>query len=122
MRGPLFLEEFADTRGVEVLSPALFERVIKKRFLGGEPDEARVEKVRREEAPPVFDQLEEWIESEEAAPSAASPWPTVRLALSCRTGRWQKSRSMGPVGRSSTPIAKRLLARPSFSKLADLMA
>ncbi len=69
----LFLEEYADTRVMQSISPAFFERFVKvhalggtsdfERFvkvhaLGGTSDESRVEQALAEGIPPVFDYLE----------------------------------------------------------------
>jgi glutathione S-transferase len=63
----LFLEEYCDTRLIETLGPVFFQRVIRKRILKQEPDEALARKKIDEEAPRVFDWLEgqlgdaEWL-------------------------------------------------------------
>jgi glutathione S-transferase len=53
----LFLEEYADTAMFSVLSPVLFERVVKPRVFQQAPDEARVAE-QLEKLPPVLDYLE----------------------------------------------------------------
>ncbi len=55
----LWFEEYADTALVEVFGPKIFfPRVVGKRFMGKEPDEAAIQKVIDEELPPRFDYLE----------------------------------------------------------------
>jgi len=55
----LWFEEYADTALVEVFGPKIFfPRVVGKRFMGQEPDEAAIQKVIDEDLPPRFDYLE----------------------------------------------------------------
>ncbi len=57
----LFLEEYADTLLGETITTPFAERIVKGRFMGGEPDEALVrEKLAR--IPELFDYLEAQIE------------------------------------------------------------
>ncbi len=54
-----WLEEYADTRLMEVCGPGIFfERVVKPNVLGQEPDEAAVEENIKNRMPPVLDYLE----------------------------------------------------------------
>jgi glutathione S-transferase len=55
----LWFEEYADTALAEVFGPKIFfPRVVGKRFLGKEPDEAAIQKAIDEDLPPRFDYLE----------------------------------------------------------------
>jgi glutathione S-transferase len=54
----LFLEEYADTAIFAVLSPVLFERVVKRFVFKQPPDEARVAEQLDHQLPPVLDYLE----------------------------------------------------------------
>jgi len=54
----LFLEEYADTKMGQSISPAFFERFIKVQFFQAEPDEAVVKNALEVETPPVLDYLE----------------------------------------------------------------
>jgi glutathione S-transferase len=54
----LFLEEYADTAIFAVLSPVLFERVVKRFVFKQPPDEARVAEQLDNQLPPVLDYLE----------------------------------------------------------------
>lgn len=54
----LFLEEYADTRMVDVMGGVVFERFIKPTFMQQEADEARVQTLLNEELPPVLAYLE----------------------------------------------------------------
>ena len=118
----LFLEEYADTRVLEVTSPALFERVIKKRYFQQEADEARLAQVHGEQVPPTFDQLEQRIADPEGA--VAGRFSIADLALGAQLqsfvlageeidgARWPKLRA----------YADTVLARPSFKGIAAALA
>ena len=55
----LFLEEFADTRLVEVVGPFFIERWLKKNVLGNQPaDENRLAEIKRDKMPATFDWLQ----------------------------------------------------------------
>lgn len=55
----LWFEEYADTALVEVFGPKIFfPRVVGKRLLGKEPDEAAIQKAIDEDLPPRFEYLE----------------------------------------------------------------
>jgi glutathione S-transferase len=55
----LWFEEYADTALVEVIGPRIFfPRVVGKRFMGKEPDEAAIQKAIDEDLPPRLDYLE----------------------------------------------------------------
>lgn len=60
----LWFEEYADTALVEVFGPKIFfPRIVGKRLMGKEPDEAAIQQVIDEELPPRFDYLEEHLGS-----------------------------------------------------------
>jgi len=55
----LWFEEYADTALVEVVGPKIFfPRIVGKKFMGQEPDEAAIQKAIDEELPIRFDYLE----------------------------------------------------------------
>lgn len=54
----LWIEEYADTKVVEVLAPAFFERVVQTRIFRMACDESRVAQVIEELMPPVLDVVE----------------------------------------------------------------
>ncbi len=54
----LFLEEYGDTKLADTVGPFFFERVVKARFMNGEPDEGRLAELLAGEVPAVFDYLE----------------------------------------------------------------
>ncbi len=63
----LWYEEYADTKLVNTLAPIFVERALNVKIFKKDCDEERVQKILREEAPPVFDYLEgqisdgEWL-------------------------------------------------------------
>jgi glutathione S-transferase len=55
----LWFEEYADTALVEVIGGKIFfPRIVAKRLMGKEPDEAAIQKAIDEDLPPRFDYLE----------------------------------------------------------------
>lgn len=54
----LWLEEYADTKLVEITATPFFERFMAPKFMKRDTDEARIQKVMQEKAPAVFDYLE----------------------------------------------------------------
>lgn len=54
----LFLEEYADTKMVEVMGGLAFEKVVKPQYMNGEPDAEKVAQLEGEELPTVLDYLE----------------------------------------------------------------
>ena len=57
----LFLEEYADSKLIETLGAVFFQRVVRKLIFKQQGDETIVRKKIDEEAPPVFDWLEQQI-------------------------------------------------------------
>ncbi len=57
----LFLEEYCDTKLIEVTVPVFQERFVKPNFFQEEPDEERVRQALEEDIPPIFDYLEAQI-------------------------------------------------------------
>jgi glutathione S-transferase len=55
----LWFEEYADTALIEAFGPKIFfPRIVEKKFMGREPDEAAIQQVIDEQLPPRFDYLE----------------------------------------------------------------
>jgi glutathione S-transferase len=115
----LFLEEYADTRLVETLGPAFFERVVKPMFLKQSPDDARVAQALTVQLPPVLDWLEAQVGDGEgivggrfgvADIAIASPfvnflWGGERIDA----GRWPKLAA----------YVERIWSRPSFKGVIE---
>jgi glutathione S-transferase len=60
----LFLEEYADTKMIDVIGGILFERFVKPQVLQQEPDESRVRELLARELPTVMDYLEPRVPSD----------------------------------------------------------
>ncbi len=115
----LWYEEYADTKLIEVAGPILFERFVKVRILGGEPDEARAQAA-VEALPPVFEVLESWLV--EGAATLLSELSIADLAVGCQlqalslagfeidAARWPK------LARYSEGLRR----RPSFQRVRAL--
>ncbi len=116
----LWLEEYADTKLLEVTSPALFERVIKPRYFGQDADDERVGTVLAEQAPAVFDYLESQVEEDEplvggrfGIADVAVGAQLMNLTLageSIDAARWPKLAAW----------SERTLARPAAKERLDL--
>ncbi len=110
----LWLEEYGDTKLVEICAKPFFERIIKKMMMQQEPDEAGIRQSMEEDAPPVFDYLEGQLGDAEffidgrfsiADIAIASPFRNLILAgESLDAGRWPKLAA----------FLDRVLSRPSF--------
>lgn len=115
----LFLEEYADTKLVEVLVMVFVQRVINKLIMKGESDEALCRQVLTERIPPVFDYLESLIGSGNALVDGrfsiadiaiASPFVNFAHAgEEVDAARWP----------GLAAYVGQLHARPSFKKLID---
>jgi len=115
----LFLEEYADTHVVAVLSTPFIQRVVNQRMMKLESKEDLVQEVLTERIPPVFDWLEErtpeagYIVGGEfsiADLSVVAPFVNLHHADErVDAARWPRLAA----------YVDRVLARPSFSKLVD---
>jgi glutathione S-transferase len=115
----LFLEEYADTKLVEVLLTVFVQRVINKRIMKGESDEALCQEALTERIPPVFDYLEASIDGGDALVdgrfsiadiAVASPFVNFGHAgEGVDAARWP----------GLAAYVERIHARPSFKKLID---
>ena len=111
----LFIEEYSDTKLIEGIGPVYFERFIKPKVLGAEPDEAVVAKQIEEGLEPVLDQVEGLI-PDKAGPLLESGFSLADIACGAQlsglklaghdidAGRWPKIRA----------YSDWVLARPSF--------
>ncbi len=112
----LWLEEYADTKLLEVVGPVFFERFVKPNVFQGETDEGRVKDALENLIPPVFDYLEGQLG--EAADTLLSALSIADLAVGCQL------QALGLVDEeidaSRCPKLARytagLHARPSFQK------
>ena len=115
----LFLEEFADTRVVDVLTTVFFQRVVRSKLMKQEPDEALVAHALKELVPPMFDFLETTVGGAEAIVGGqfsiadigiASPFVNFSLSgESVDATRWPKLAA----------YLECILARPSFKSLIE---
>jgi len=114
----LFFEEFADTKGVETFSNALFERVIKPAFLQLEPDEEAVARVRDEQAPPILDYLETQVDDTGCV--VGDRFSIGDCALGAQLQNWALAGIEVDAGRwpNVRAYAEAVLSRPSFKALA----
>lgn len=113
----LFLEEFADTRVVEVTAPVFVQRVVNQRLMKLEADEALIAEVLSERVPPVFDWLEARVPEGDAIVGGrfsvadialVSPFVNFRHGgASVDAARWPKLAA----------YVEHVCARPSFAKL-----
>ena len=113
----LFLEEYADTRAVEVVGGLTFERYIKPNFFQEEGDEERATQLEEEELPKLLDfvesQLDHGAETLLGEFSIADVAFGAQLAaftllgISIDSGRWPRTASYYDA----------IMARPSFSSV-----
>jgi glutathione S-transferase len=110
----LWFEEFADSRLIEAIAPAFFQRFVRKQIFRQEPDEELVRKALTEALPPALDYLEQQLDGVEwlvggrfsiADIAVASPLQQLRSAgESLDATRWPRVAA----------YAERVLTRPSF--------
>ena len=61
----LWYEEYADSKISEVLTTVFFQRFVRGKIMGEEPDEEAVQRSLTEDVPPIFDYLEGELEGRE---------------------------------------------------------
>ncbi|MEZ4214971.1 MAG: glutathione S-transferase family protein [Myxococcota bacterium] len=115
----LFLEEYADTKLIEVTAPVFVQRVINKMIMKIEPNEEIVRSALTERIPPVFDYLERRapdgdgaIEGRFGIADIAVASPIVNFEHAGETidaARWPRLAAW----------VARVHARPSFKKLIE---
>jgi glutathione S-transferase len=114
----LWLEEYADTKLLEVTGAIGFERIIKPNVFQLEPDDAVVRNAMENLVPPAFDYLEG--ELDEGANSFLSSISIADLATGCQL----QALTLGgeAIDPARWPLlagySDRLLARPSFENAA----
>jgi glutathione S-transferase len=112
----LFLEEYADTRMVDVIGGILFGRLVKPRFFQRETDEARVRELLEQGLPPVMEYLESVVPSERG--SALARFSIADAALGTQLG----SLAFADIAIDATRwprtarYCRALHARPSFQR------
>jgi len=116
----LFLEEYADTKMIDVLGQIFFERFVKPNVLKQPTDEARVKEKLAGELPPVMDYLESQLPSDRE--TALPRFSIADAALGAHLGnltfagieidarRWPRT----------ARYYRALLARPSFKTATAL--
>jgi len=110
----LWFEEFADSRLVEAIAPAFFQRVVRKLIFKQEPDEELVRKALDESLPPALDYLERQLDGVEWL--AGGRFSIADIAVASML---QQLRHAGaPVDAARWPRvaawSERVLSRPSF--------
>ena len=113
----LFVEEFADTKLVEVLGGVFFQRVIRPNFFKQEPDEAAIAKAWAEQIPPALD----WIESQVASGVLGGALSIADIAVAAQLANFRLAGEKidGARWPKLAAWAERTLARPSFAKLLE---
>jgi len=115
----LFLEEYADTRLMEAVAGAFFERFVKVKLLKQQPDEARVQKSVRELMPAVLDYLEPL--APEGDGIVGGRFSIADIAIGSQLVNWEyvgQSIDAAKYPRMAAYVA-RILARPSFKALIE---
>ena len=115
----LFLEEYADTRVVEVLATIFIQRVINKRIMKTGSDEELVEQTLAERVPPIFDYLEAHVGDSDGIVDGRFGIADIAIASPfvnfCHGGetvdaaRWPKLAA----------YVEKVCSRPSFKKLIE---
>jgi glutathione S-transferase len=113
----LFVEEFADTKLVEVLGGVFFQRVIRPAFFKQEADEAAIAKALAEAIPPALD----WIESQVASGVLGGALSIADIAVAAQLANFRLAGEKidGARWPKLAAWAERTLARPSFAKLLE---
>lgn len=113
----LFLEEYADTKGAEVIGGIFFERFVKPNLFQQETDEARVSELVENDLPGVLDYVESQIP--EGRDTLLDEFSIADVAFGAHLGgllfanieidasRWPRTAA----------YLKAVLARPSFQKV-----
>jgi glutathione S-transferase len=115
----LFFEEWADSKGVEVFSPALFECVIKKIFFKQEPDQERLAAVRKDVVPPALDWLESQIGDGEGLVDGR--FSVADCAVGAQLQNWTLAGEQIDAARwpKLARYSEATLSRPSFKGLTE---
>lgn len=115
----LFLEEYADTRVMEAVAGAFFERVVKGLILKQPADEARVQKSVTELMPAVLDYLEPLAPDGDGI--VAGRFSVADIAIGSQFANWAHAGERIDAAKYPRMAAyvERLHARPSFKTLIE---
>jgi glutathione S-transferase len=115
----LFLEEYADTRVMEAVAGAFFERVVKGLILKQPADEARVQKSVTELMPAVLDYLEPLAPDGDGI--VAGRFSVADIAIGSQFVNWAHAGERIDAAKYPRLAAyvERLHARPSFKTLIE---
>jgi len=115
----LFLEEYADTRAVDAVGPIVFETIVKPNVYQQETDHERVEKVLREDVPPVLDYFQSQLEY--GAATLLSRFSIADVSVASHLAGLYITQH--PVDDQRWPVLaaymERMLNRPSFKAAMD---
>jgi len=117
----LFLEEYADTKLTEVLTTLFVQRVINKRIMKGESDEAICQEALAERIPPVFDYLESIVGDGGGEAIVGSAFSIADIAIGSPFVNFEHAGETVDAKRwpGLAGYVARVHARPSFSKLIE---
>jgi glutathione S-transferase len=110
----LWFEEFADSKLVEAVAPAFFQRIIRKRIFKQEPDEEAVRKGLTELLPPALDYLEGQLEGVEWLAGGRFTVADIAVGSMCQQLRHAGETVDAARWPRVAAFAERVLSRPSF--------
>lgn len=115
----LFFEEYADTRLMEAVAGAFFERVVKAMIMKQPPDEARVQKSVSELMPAALDYLEPL--APEGDGIVGGRFSVADIAIGSQLANWAHAGQSIDAAKYPRMAAyvERLHARPSFKTLIE---
>ena len=115
----LFLEEYADTRLMEAVAGAFFERIVKARLQKQPADEARVRKAVTEQMPAALDYLEPLAPDGDGI--VGGRFSIADIAIGSQLVNWEHAGERIDAARHPRMAAyiARLHARPSFKTLIE---
>jgi len=115
----LFLEEYADTRLMEAVAGAFFERIVKARLQKQPADEARVRKAVTEQMPAALDYLEPLAPDGDGI--VGGRFSVADIAIGSQLVNWEHAGERIDTARHPRMAAyvARVHARPSFKTLVE---
>ena len=115
----LFLEEYADTRLMEAVAGAFFERIVKARLQKQPADEERVRKAVTEQMPAALDYLEPLAPDGDGI--VGGRFSIADIAIGSQLVNWEHAGERIDAARHPRMAAyiARLHARPSFKTLIE---
>ena len=110
----LFIEEFSDTRMVDVIGALFFERFVKPHVFQQETDQARCAEIVETELPPVLDQVEGFLA--EGATTILPRFSVADIGVGCQLASLEFAGEGLDASRNPklATYAAAVLARPSF--------